>query len=204
MLVRLSIAIEKKAQPVDFIRNQQEAFDRIEKEIQLSCRRRKRDATIYVKVIGLRGRYVTSWLDRFIRQNFEEDWFRNIEFQYYIIEPEFAKNVEGLEKHLESIVASKTLVKNLAEKVRTNKDISSKTINISLIMYYSLNCFQAFLIADRLLFLSYFLPVMKNGKAIDWEGPARNPYYCYNRDKESDRFLFNVIEGWLDFYKHPA
>src|SRR3712207_4886389 len=57
ILSKLSLVIDKKSDSYDFIPNEQEAFKRVADEIQNLCSKRKRvDASLSVKVIGLRGR----------------------------------------------------------------------------------------------------------------------------------------------------
>src|SRR5205085_5406910 len=83
---------------------------------------------------------------------------------------------------------------------KVDEIFSSKKVSVQLYTYDAVNPFQAFLIGEHSLTLSYSMPEIISGKVEDWIGPERNPYYLFKRDEEKHRFMFDVLERWLMFY----
>jgi hypothetical protein len=201
ILIRLSAALEKKSESYDYIPDEHEAFHQVTNEIRKLCGKRKRnDIPITVKVIGLRGRHVTAWLSSFLGHHKKDDWLVNIHFDYYLIDKTFAQGVDGLEKYVLNIDASAHSVREMSQRCKLDEVFSSKKVSVQLYTYDAVNPFQAFLIGEHSLILSYSMPEIIAGKVEDWIGPERNPYYHYRRDDEQHRFMFDVIERWLMFY----
>jgi len=201
ILSRLSTVLDKKSESYDYIPDEHEAFHRVTDEIRKLCSKRKRnDTPVIVKVIGLRGRHVTAWLSSFLGHHKKDDWLINVQFDYYLIDKDFAQTVDGLEKYLLNIESSAHSVKELSQRCRVDETFSSKKVSIQLYTYDAVNPFQAFLIGEHSLILSYSMPEIISGKVADWIGPERNPYYHFKRDEEKHRFMFDVIERWLMFY----
>lgn len=205
MLSKLSLIVDKKSESIDYIPNEQEAYKRVSDEIHKLCSKRKNLGTqLTVKVIGLRGRHVTAWLNSLIGHHTKDDWFANIHFDYYLIDKDFALTIDGLEKYALNIEASAQQVRHLSQKCKTDGVLNSKRISVQLFTYDAVNPFQAFLIGEHHLVLSYVMPEIISGKVADWVGPERNPYYHYKRDEEQNKFMFEVIERWLVFYSRKG
>lgn len=197
ILSRLSQVIDKDAEAYHYIPNEQEAFRRAGDEIRKLCNKRKRaENPLIVKVIGFRGRHVTTWLSSFLGHHKEDEWLTNIHFYYYLIDRRFAETVEGLENYLTNIEASARAV----QKYMSDDSLNSKKVRVELFTYESVNPFQALLIGEQHLFLSYSMPEITADKVKDWIGPESNPYYYFKRDEEHHHFMFDVIERWMNFY----
>jgi hypothetical protein len=201
ILSKLSQHIEKNTEVFHYIPDEQEAFRRAGDEIRKLCNKRKRvENPLIVKVVGFRGRHITAWLNSFIGHHKKDEWLVNIHFYYYLIDKKFAETVEGLEHYLPNISASAHMVKDLSQKCVNDNALNSKKIRVQLFTYDNVNPFQALLIGDQHLFLSYSMPEIADGKVQDWIGPETNPYYYFKRDEEHHRFMIEVIERWLNFY----
>lgn len=201
ILSRLSQVMDRNAEAYHYIPDEQEAFRRASEEIRKLCSKRKRvEKPLIVKVIGFRGRHVTAWLSSFLGHHKRDEWFVNVHFYYYLIDKKFAGTVEGLEKYLPNIEASAHLVNELSQKCIDDDALSSKRVQVRLFTYDNINPFQALLIGEQHLFLSYSMPDMASEKVKDWIGPETNPYYYFERDEEHHNFMFEVIERWLNFY----
>jgi hypothetical protein len=200
MLVRITLSIEKKPELHDCLANREEALKFVEDKIRELCKKRKRNCPITVKVLGFRGRFISIWLEGFLKGHIGEPWLANIDFEFYLVDADFAHTLGGMTNHRESIVGSTRLMRSLCQESLANKSWCAKGIRIQLFTYQAVNPFHAFLIGDNYLILSYFQPAIESGKLIDWIGPAKTKYYCYSRDKETHQFMFEVIESWLDFY----
>lgn len=201
ILSRLSQVIDKDAEAYHYIPDEQEAFRRAGDEIRKLCNKRKRaESPLIVKVIGFRGRHVTAWLNSFLGHHKKDEWLVNIHFYYYLIDRKFAETVEGLENYLPNIEASAHMVKDLSQKCMSDDSLNSKRVQVQLFTYDSVNPFQALLVGEQHLFLSYSMPEIIAGEVQDWIGPERNPYYYFKRDEEHHHFMFEVIERWMNFY----
>ena len=179
-----------------YISNRQKAFEQIGKIIEET---KQSDAPLTIKIIGQRGRHIVNeWLDSFLAQHKHQSWLSNIDFEYYLLDKKFAANLEGMENNLSDIESSIKRLDVLAKEYST--DLASKKISIKKYIFSYVNPFQAFLIGEDHLFLSFFIPKIVSGKVVKWTGPASSIYYYYNKDIEKDRFMFDVINGWLEFY----
>jgi hypothetical protein len=190
------VSSENEVTSDGYISNRQKAFEQIDKTIEEI---KQSDAPLTIKVIGQRGRHIVNeWLDSFIAQNKHQSWLSNIDFEYYLLDKQFAASLEGMENNLSDIESSIKRLDVLSKEFNT--DMAAKKISIKKYLFSYVNPFQAFLIGDNHLFLSFFIPKIVSGKVIKWTGPASSIYYYYNKDIEKDRFMFDVVEGWLEFY----